>query len=164
MSGSRTSNFPGEGLRPPRRVSTTLPVVHTAAAKSRHALRRPPPPFFRAPADSSVQMPPQKRQYRGEPAPKWCVGRLQPPVSTRSYRTVGSSGSRLVWCPPLSPNDLVRLTASGGYAFGTMGPPLMRTEHFRCGAAVAISAGSRRISGRVASFSRPPSLAVGLPA
>jgi len=107
MPGSRTSNLLGEGLRPPKRVSTRgqQPVEQP--------LKVAMPPFFRAPADSSVQVPPQKGQRRGEPAPKWCVGRLQPPVSTRSYRRYWRSTatySRLEWLPP---SDLFPLTASG---------------------------------------------------
>lgn len=153
MSGSRTSNLPGERLRPPRRVSTTLPG-------GTHSRQKSPCSLSSAPLSSERQQIHRckcRRRKDSIAANRHRSGvlvvcRLQPPVSTRTY----------VQTPP--PQRSRPAHRFWGYAIGTMGPPLMRTEHFRCGAAVAISAGSRRISGRVASFSRVPSLAVGLPA
>lgn len=145
MSGSRTSNLPGERLRPPRRVSTTLPG-------GTHSRQKSPCSLSSAPLSSERQQIHRckcRRRKDSVAANRHRSGvlvvcRLQPPVSTRTY---------VQNPPPQRPRPVHRFW---GYAIGTMAPPLMRTEHFRCGAAVAISAGNRRISGRVASFSPCP--------
>lgn len=132
MSGSRTSNLEllGEGLRPPRRVSTTLPG-------GRHSRQKSPCSSSSAPLSSARQQIHRckcRRRKDSVAANRHrsgvlvvCSHRSRPEHMYRQSWRITATDSRLEWLPPLRPAHRF-----WGYGIGTMGPrPLMRTGTFQ---------------------------------
>jgi hypothetical protein len=126
MAGSRTSNLPGEGLRPPRRVSNTLPAACGTAAESRHGSSSAPSFFRRASrffgASAAVERTGVAANRHRSGVLVVCSHRSRPDHKYRRSWRITTTDSRLEWFAPMA---FFPLTASGDSQW-TMGPPLMR--------------------------------------